>query len=81
MTEAQKLIAEALRRALAEQAWTLEWASDDMTVDGCVDPIAMAMEVDEALGGLTLQVAGPDGIAHGQARFVSGWKDVERPHS
>ncbi|QQM15389.1 hypothetical protein SEA_POUND_153 [Mycobacterium phage Pound] len=34
-----------------------------------------------ALGGLTLQVAGPDGIAHGQARFISGWKDVERPHS
>lgn len=38
----------------------------------------VAAEIDKALGGLTRQIAGPDGCAYGYARWVSGW--TEAPH-
>lgn len=37
-----------------------------------------AAEMDKALGGLTRQIAGPDGCAYGYARWVSSW--TEAPH-
>lgn len=52
MSDAQKLIAETLFRALKEGVWTCSRYFPHMTVDDVVDVEDLAAEVDKALGGL-----------------------------
>lgn len=89
MSEAQKLMAEVMQRHARFERWeddqggTSWWAGyecgDDCdwrgkTVSEYFEHVAA--EIDKALGGLTRQIAGPDGCAYGYARWVSGWTEV-----
>lgn len=77
-SDAQKLIAEviATHRSLfdGEACDACDWK---FTNEYYGHDEHVAVEVDKALGGLTRQIAGPDGCAYGMGRFVSGWTVTE----